>query len=417
MKGRDKIKNALGHKDTKVPMDFGSNAVTGMHVSVVSALRDHYGLEKLPVKVNEPFQMLGEIDEGLKNAIGVDVDGIYPLGTIFGFQNNNWKEWRTPWGQDVLVPGDFQVIQENGNTLLYPKGDRSARPSGRMPSNGFFFDSIIRQPPIEEDKLDPGDNLEEFEPISDEDLTYYRQETEKLAGTGRAVFANFGGTGLGDIALVPAPFLAEPKGIRDVTEWYISTVSRRDYIHAVFSKQVEIALGNLKKIHDVVGDRVDAMFLCGTDFGTQSSTFCSLETFDELYFPYYEKMTRWIHQNTGWKVFKHSCGAVKDFIARFIDAGFDILNPVQASAAGMDPATLKKEFGDNLVFWGGGVDTQKTLPFGTPGEVREQVLKRLEIFSPKGGFVFNAIHNVQAKTPVENVVAMINAVHEFNGRD
>ncbi len=417
MKGKDKIKNALGHKDTKVPMDFGSNAVTGMHVSVVAALRDHYGLKKRPVKVNEPFQMLGEVDEELKNAIGVDVDGIYPRRTIFGFQNTNWKEWRTPWGQDVLVPGDFQVLQENGNTLLYPKGDRSARPSGRMPSSGFFFDSIIRQPPIEEDKLDPGDNLEEFEPISDEDLTYYRQETEKLAGTGRAVFVNFGGTGLGDIALVPAPFLTEPKGIRDVTEWYISTVSRRDYIHAVFSKQVEIALGNLRKIHDVTGDRVDAMFLCGTDFGTQSSTFCSLETFDELYFPYYEKMTRWIHQNTGWKVFKHSCGAVKGFIPRFIDAGFDILNPVQASAAGMDPATLKKEFGHNLVFWGGGVDTQKTLPFGTPEEVREQVLKRLEIFSPKGGFVFNAIHNVQAKTPVENVVAMIDAVHEFNGRD
>jgi uroporphyrinogen-III decarboxylase len=192
-------------------------------------------------------------------------------------------------------------------------------------------------------------------------------------------------------------------------------VARQDYIHAVFSRQVDIALENLAKIYGVVGNRIDAMFLCGTDFGTQTSTFCSIDTLNELYFPYYKKMIDWVHQNTEWKVFKHSCGAVKDFIARFIDAGFDILNPVQASATGMDPETLKKEFGDNIVFWGGGVDTQKTLPFGTPEEVREQVLKRCETFSPRGGFVFNAIHNVQAKTPTENIVAMIDAVHEFNG--
>lgn len=416
MKSADKIKNAIAHKDTKVPIDFGSNAVTSMHVSVVEALRDHYGLKKRPVKVNEPFQMLGEIDEELKTAIGVDVDGIFPPGTIFGFRNENWKEWKTPWGQDVLVPGDFNVTQENGDTFIYPEGDMSVGPSGRMPSSGFFFDSIIRQKPIVEEKLDPEDNLEEFGPIPEEDLLFFKKEIERLESSNRGVFANFGGTGLGDIALVPGPFMKEPKGIRDVTEWYVSTVARRDYLHAVFSRQIEIALENLTRIYEVVGNKVDAVFVCGTDFGTQSSTFCSLETFNELYFPYYKKTTDWIHQNTGWKVFKHSCGAVKDFIPRFIDAGFDIINPVQASATGMDPETLKKEFGDNVVFWGGGVDTQKTLPFGTPEEVREQVLRRCEIFSPGGGFVFNAIHNVQAKTPTANVVAMIDAVHEFNGR-
>jgi len=416
MKSADKIRNALAHRDTKVPIDFGSNAVTGMHVSVVAALRDHYGLEKRPVKVNEPFQMLGVVDEELKAAIGVDVDGIYAPGTFFGFRNENWKEWMTPWGQEVLVPGNFNVTQENGDTFIYPEGDTSVGPSARMPSSGFFFDAIIRQPPIEEDKLDPADNLEEFGPIPQKDLDFYRDEIKRLENSDRALFANFGGTGLGDIALVPAPFMKAPKGIRDVTEWYVSTVTRQDYLHEVFSKQMEIALENLGKIYQVVGDKIDAMFICGTDFGTQSSTFCSLETFNELYFPYYKQVTDWVHQNTGWKVFKHSCGAVKDFIARFIDAGFDIINPVQASAAGMDPETLKKEFGDKIVFWGGGVDTQKTLPFGTPEEVREQVLRRCEVFSPGGGFVFNAIHNVQAKTPIKNVAAMIDAVHEFNGR-
>jgi uroporphyrinogen-III decarboxylase len=104
------------------------------------------------------------------------------------------------------------------------------------------------------------------------------------------------------------------------------------------------------------------------------------------------------------------------FLGAFVDAGFDVLNPVQCSAAGMDPGRLKSAFGDKLVFWGGGVDTQKTLPFETPEKVREQVLRRWEVFAPGGGFVFNAVHNIQAGTPVANIVAMLDAVREFNGR-
>ena len=183
----------------------------------------------------------------------------------------------------------------------------------------------------------------------------------------------------------------------------------------VFERQCEIALGNLERIYAAVGDTVQAVFICGTDFGTQTSAFCSVKTLRDLYFPYYKQINDWIHAHTPWKTFKHSCGAVSKFIPSFIEAGFDILNPVQCSATGMEPEQLKANYGDQLVFWGGGVDTQKTLPFGTPAEVREQVLRRCEIFAPGGGFVFNSIHNVQAQTPVENIVAMLDAVHEFNG--
>ena len=420
MTGREKLKAALAHNDTIVPIDFGSNAVTGIHVSVVAELRDYYGLENRPVKVNEPYQMLGQVDEDLKNAIGVDVDGVYPPTTMFGFRLEGWKEWRTPWGQEVLVSTGFTTAQQGSDTVIYPDGDSSVPPSGRMPESGYFFDSIVRQEPLGqgalgEEALDPADNLEEFTSISDEDLAYYRRELEELDGSSRGRIANFGGTAIGDIALVPGPSLKHPKGIRDITEWYVSTVTRQDYLHAIFETQTEIALENLARIHSLVGDRIDAMFLCGTDFGTQSSLFCSEETFVELYAPHYRKLTAWIHLNTNWRIFKHTCGAVAPLIERFIDAGFDILNPVQCSAAGMDPAHLKKTYGDRIVFWGGGVDTQKTLPFGTPEEVRKEVRSRLEIFAPGGGFVFNSIHNIQAKTPVENVIAMIDAVKEFNG--
>jgi hypothetical protein len=416
MTSKERLLASLNHRQPDaVPVDFGSTAVTGIHVNAIAGLREHYGLEKRPVKVYEPYQMLGLIDEDLKTIMGIDVEGVPAPETLFGFRNENWKPFRLYSGLEVLVSEHFRTTREaNGDTLIYPKGDISAPPSGRMPKDGFFFDTIVRQEPIDETRLDPADNLEEFGPVSERDLEYFATEAERAAATGRAVMATFGGTAFGDIALVPAPFLKNPKGIRDIEEWYISTVTRQDYVHRVFEKQAEIALANLARIKDAVGGRVDAVFICGTDLGTQQSQFCSVETFRKLYFPYYKMVNDWIHKNTGWKTFKHSCGAVEPLIEPFIEAGFNILNPVQVTAAGMEAARLKKLYGDRIVFWGGGVDTQTTFAFGTPVEVREQVLRRMEVLAPGGGFIFNAVHNIQANTPLANIVAMIEAVKEFN---
>ena len=155
--------------------------------------------------------------------------------------------------------------------------------------------------------------------------------------------------------------------------------------------------------------------VCGTDFGTQNSLFCSVPSVRDIWLPRYQQINDWIHRHTNWLTFKHSCGAVEPLIDTFIDCGFDILNPVQCSADGMDPTELKRNYGDRITFWGGGVNTQQTLPFGTAEQVRAEVLSRCEVFAPGGGFVFNAIHNVQALTPLANMVAMIDAVKEFNG--
>ena len=417
MTGKERVLRALAHKEPdRIPMDFGGTAVTGIHVNIVSALRDVYGLEKRPVKVHELYQMLGLIEDDLQRALGLDVEGVYAAETMFGFRNENWKPWRLDNGLEVLVSGHFETVKDtNGDTLVFPKSDRSAPPSGRLPKDGFFFDTIIRQNPIDEAKLDPADNLEEFGPISDRDLDYFDEATKAAALTGRAVIATFGGLAFGDIALVPAPFLKYPKGIRDVEEWYISTLTRRSYVHAVFDRQTEIALANLEKIRARVGDRVQAVFVCGTDFGTQLSTFCSVDTLRSLYVPYYKRINDWIHKHTAWKTFKHSCGAVKTLVPAFIESGFDILNPVQCSASGMDPAKIKAEYGADIALWGGGVDTQKTLMFETPAAVREEVFRRCKIFGRGGGFVFNAVHNIQGNVPVANVAAMFAAFREFNG--
>jgi hypothetical protein len=420
MNSRERVETALQHQSPDyTPLDLGSSPVTGMHVSSVYLLRQALGLDEpgTPVKVVEPYQMLGEIDQALIDALGVDVIGLGGTKTLFGFENKNWKPWTLFDGTPVLVPKAFNTEPEtNGDLLMYPEGDRAAPPSGRMPAGGFYFDTIVRQEPIDEGRLNVDDNLQEFGPISDAELQHFAVGAQQLADeTDKAILANFGGTAFGDIALVPAPFLKYPKGIRDVEEWYISTMARFDYVYEVFRRQCEIALANLANIYDAVGKRVTAVFVTGTDFGTQRASFISADFYRKLYQPFHRQVNDWVHRHTPWKTFIHTCGSVIALLPDIVDAGFDILNPVQCSAAGMDPKTLKDQFGDKLVFWGGGVDTQKTLPFGTPDEVRAEVRQRMEIFGAGGGFVFNPVHNVQAATPQENLLALYDTVRQCRG--
>jgi hypothetical protein len=415
---RERVSLALNHQEADwVPFDLGASAVTGMHVSTVYALRQALGLDSpgTPIKVIEPYQMLGEIAPDLIDVLGVDVVGLSSKTTMFGFKNEGWKRWRLSDGTPVLVPDGFNTEPNvEGNIMMYPDGDKSMPPSGRMPKNGFYFDALDRQQPVDWKNLNVIDNLKEFGSVSNKDLTYYRNEAERLyTETERAIFASFGGTSFGDIALVPGLQLKNPKGIRGVKEWYMCHVRRPDYILQVFERQCEIALENFEKIYEAVGNRVAAVFITGTDFGTQKGPAMSNASYRKLYKPFHKRINDWVHENTTWKTFMHSCGSIELLITDFIEARFDILNPVQTSAANMNPSILKAKYGDKIVFWGGGIDTQNTLPFGTPEQVKREVQQRIRIFAPGGGFVFNTIHNVQPRIPVDNVLAMYDAFREF----
>jgi hypothetical protein len=397
----------------KVVVDFGSTGVTGIHALIVEKLRNYYGLEKRPVKITEPYQMLGEVDDELINAMNVDIIGLFGARNMFGIPNEDWKLHKTLWGQEVLFPGDFNyTFNNNGDILICPEGDTSIPPCAIMPKSGYFFDAIERQQPLDDSTLKIEDNLEEFGFLTERDLEFWKKQANSVADSTKAVIASLGGTALGDIALVPGLNLKNPKGIRGVAEWYMSTLTRESFIMELFDKQTDIAIENLSKLSVVLGNKIDAVFICGTDFGTQNSTFCSPETYVKMWLPYYKKINNWIHRNTTWKTFKHSCGAIEPLISLFIESGFDIINPVQINASDMNASMLKAKYGKDIVFWGGGVDTQGVFAFGTPSEVKEQVKRQCEILNKDGGFVFNTVHNIQANVPFKNVVAMLEALKD-----
>ncbi len=419
MTSRERVLTALSHKEPdKVPLDVNPILNTGIHVSTLYKLRIALGLSKVgdPVKVVDPYQMLGEIEEDLRKTLGIDTIALQPYRNFLGFKNENWKPWTFFDGTPLLVPEKFNTVPDKeGNIYQYPRGDKQFSPSGKMPKDGFYHDAIIRQKPFQDEELKVEDQIEEYTILEEEELRYYEQEAKKLyEGTEYCVVCGgVPGINLGDVAFVPGLTLPEPKGIRDVEEWYVSLLLRQDFVKEVFARMTEIGLKNLELFHQAVGEKVQVIMMSGTDFGSQNGLFIAKQTYQNFFKPFHKQMNDWIHQHTSWKTFIHTCGAVYELIPDIIEAGFDILNPVQISATGMDPEKLKKNFGQQITFWGGGVNTQTTLPFGTPEEVKKEVKRLISIFRHDGGFVFATVHNVQANVPVENLLAFFEAFNEY----
>ncbi len=418
MNAREQFLKTLNHQQPdRIVLDLGSTGVTGIHIKALSKLRRHFGLQRKPIRVIDPFQMLGDVDWELIDPVGIDIVGVCCKKNIFGFHNQApFKEWRTPWRQRVMVPMGFNVsTDENGDILMFPEGDSTGTPSAKMAAAGFAFEPVIRQKPLNDAEISAEDNVEEFGLIDEKELEHWRTASRKAHASGKAVIATISGTSLGNPMLIPGMKLRNPKGIREMNLWYKYVVSQPALIRKIFDRQSEVAIENMKRIFAVAGNNIDALFLCGTDLGSTDFT-CSPEQFEEIWLPYYKKMNDWIHENTQWKTFKHSFGMGEGFPELFVKAGFDIINPVHNRESGTSSKDLKKKYGQSLVFWGGGVDVCKTLQSGTPEQVREEVLRNSETYIKNGGFVFSANHNIPANTPVENIVAMLKAVREFNGR-
>ncbi|HIV25737.1 MAG TPA: methyltransferase [Candidatus Scatomonas pullistercoris] len=413
MTGRERLIATLNHQQPdRTVIDLGGTSQTGINASTLYRFRKALGLPEKPIKITEPGQLLGEVDYDVINAVGADVIGLLNPVNFFGYKNENWKPWQMDDGTPVLMGGGFEYDEdEKGTKYVYPQGDRSAEYSCMIPKGGSFFDSVPREKfdfDLDEEDLTPLEDFkEDFSVVDDETAKYWEQKSYELYNnTDLGVVGMLGGGALGDAAVIPGPAVKHPRGIRRVDDWLMAHAMYPDYIKAVFRYQTDVMLKNLEIYKQAVGERIQVVWISGTDFGNQRGPMISLSTFRELYKPFYKEICDWVHQNTGWKTFFHTCGAIYDFLDDFAEMGLDCLNPLQLSANGMDPVKIKENYGDKFTFWGGGVDTQHVLPFGTPDEVRAQVRERIDILGKGGGYVFNTIHNIVAGVPAENLMAM-----------
>jgi len=417
MKSRERVQLALNHKETdKVPVDIGGSGVTGIHVTALDKLIKELGLKKRVVKAFEPMMMLGFVEKDVIDALGGDVIGLFSPTTLLGYKNENWKPWKLPNGTNVLVGGGFKYKKGvDGSIYGFPGGDTNAEPSVRMPNNGIYFDNIIRQKDLRGYHLNAYiDYKDQYSVFSEEECSYYKETSRKLyEETEYSIFGNFWLGGFGDIFHIPGPWLKEPKGIRDFQDWTIAHITNPGYIKDFFGMQLETQLKNLELYKQAVGERIDVIAVSGTDFGGQNGLLYSIDTYRELYKPYHKIINKWIHNNTNWKIFYHTCGSVVDLLDDFLEIGVDIINPVQYPAKGMGLLGLKEKYGERFTFWGGGVDQQKVLPFGNVNEVRDETMRNVGVMKKGGGYVCSGIHNIQCSNPTGNIIEFFRSINDY----
>ncbi len=399
MNSRQRVLAALNHRQPdRVPIDLGATRQSGIAASTYHQLKQRLGLNT-PTRVFDLYQVLAEVEQPLLDRFGADVVGLRRPAVTFGIRNENWRPWTLFDGTPVEVPGGFAPdVEANGDLLLrHPDG----RPMARMPRGGFYFDRLDKYPGAAH--ADPA--ALDLPRLSNEILDHLHAQAEAYyQNTDKAI----------TVALGPPYELFFGLGTGDFQSWMITLATEPDYVRALYGRLVEAWIENLRLLNDAVGDRVQIIQF-NDDLGTQDAPFLSVAMFRELVMPFYKQGLDWIHQNTEKKVFMHNDGAIFDFLPTLIEMGVDILNPVQTTAKGMDPVKLKREFGDRLVFWGGACDCQGTLAFGTPRQVAAEVEETIRVLAPGGGYVFAPVHNIQARVPPENVIALFDAALASSG--
>jgi hypothetical protein len=406
---RERVALAVNHQEPdRVPIDLGGMKATGINIGAYQRVRDLLGLPG-QARVLDPKFMIAEVQEDALRRLHGDVLPVdVTTASLLLAPGSEWKARRLFSGREALFPPGTRIAEDpDGSWVLLDAA--GARTSFRMPRDGHYFDDVAFNAPGA--TLDP----RAFRPVDtvpEGDLRNLETLARRLhEGTDYALLGwGYGVCFLG-LSLITDRRSNVTMGLPD--QWMMMLLTEKETCHEMMGRSVDASIRCLGEMHQAVGDRCFAWGVASDDSGTQRGEFIRPELWAEMIKPHYARLCAWIHAHTRWKTFLHSCGSVYHLIPHFIDAGIDILNPVQTSAANMDPSRLKREFGDRLCFWGGGCDTQRVLPTGTPEQVRAHVRERLDVFAPGGGFVFTQVHNIQGNVPPENVVTMLDAAHEF----
>lgn len=409
MNARERVLAALNHRQPdRIPIDLSGHRSSGISALLYPKVRQLLSLPAKPVRVYDPIQQLAIVDEDILDRFGVDT---IELGRGFALEERHWSDWSLPDGSHCLMPVWALPERQNGRWVLKSE---SGRVLAQMVDGSLYFEQVY-YPLADDPSMDVRDAMEECMwtavacppgPIASgpEGERRLRDGARDLRRrTDRAVIGLFGGN-----------LLESGEFFYGMDNFLGMLAAEPEQVHRFLDRLVEVHLAKLERFLRNAGQYIDVV-LFGDDLGMQTGPLISPAMYREYFKPRHKLMWNRAKQLSGVKVLLHCCGGVRVLLADLIEAGLDAINPVQTSCAGMDPAELKREFGRDLVFWGGGCDTQEVLPYGTPQTVHEHVQERVRILSPGGGFVFQQVHNILAFVPPENVVTMLDAANGNHG--
>ncbi len=395
-----------------MPVDLGAMRSTGITAVAYGRLKEHLGIDSGHIYVYDVVQQLALPEEKILDFVESD---IVDLGRVFLRDKQDWSDFTLPNGAAAKIPAYVRFVPREGGWLAMGADDTTI---GVMPQGAYYL-SQTRFPLQDWDGADLTvlDKLPELmekvtwsalpcapyhKPLTPEHLADIRRRAKHLyETTDYAVMIAFG-----------ANLLEWGQYLCRMDQFLIDLVENRRKAEALLDKLVEMHIGNLEKILDAVRGYVQIIQM-GDDLGTQLALEISPRLYREVFKPRQKLIFETVKKRSGPPIFLHSCGAIADILPDLIEVGVEIINPVQTSARGMDPARLKREFGKDIVFWGGGCDTQQVLPLGTLDEIDAHVKERIETFAPGGGFVFTQVHNIMPNVPPRNIVAMFDAVKKY----
>ena len=379
MTSRERVVAALNHKTPdRVPIDLGGFQ-SGIHKEAYKALIDCMGIKE-EIEILDPIQQLAKPSEAVLRYLNVDIRYVCAHAT---------KNSKNKIEKNVRDGRLWHDLQDDFGVVWSMPDDQ-----------GMYMD--ISHHPLAEAKVNDlcdypwpnGKDWSRFSGVRKQALEMRKETPYALS------------TGIGGVVYEYCWYL------RGLEQWLMDTIQNIEFCEALIDQTLKFWLDYYSGFMKEVGDIVDIVMI-GDDIAGQTGPLFSPDFYRKVVKPRQKKLIQHIKSMTSAKIWYHTCGSCIEYIPDLIDNGVDIINPVQTSATGMDPAKLKADFGDSIVFWGGGIDSQHVLPFATPEKVREEVKRNLEIFKPNGGYIFNNIHNIQAGVPGENIIAMYEAAHEF----
>lgn len=377
MNSRERVLAALDHKEPdRIPFDLGGTTVTGIHVTAYQALRDYLGMPAVDAGVDDLVEQLAVIDADMAERLDTDCRRL---------STNAPSTYERTFRDE----GDYAAFTDEWGI------------GWRMPKEGGYFFDMYQHPLAEATRTEDLDDFPWPDPVEPQRFEGLRERARNLHEEGKAVV-------LAPHCVGPTEMHAFLRGWR---QYYLDFVLNPRLVETIMDRVVELKMAFWERALAEAGEYVDVV-MEADDVAGQDRMLVSPRTFRTVLKPRYARLFSFIKEQTPAKLFLHSCGAVREVLGDFVECGVDILNPVQKSAAGMDLFELKREFGGDLVFWGGGVDTQRVFGTGTPGQVRDDVRRSIEALAPGGGFVFATVHNTQANVPPENFVAMWETLQE-----